>query len=524
MHSHINRVVITIMAAFMVAAALPVHITAQPDRDYWPTDEWRTSTPEAQGMDAARLDQMLAVIHDDALPVDGVIVVRHGYVVLEVYPNPFFGPGSKHNLYSTTKSITAALIGIAIKQGFIEGTGQRLVDFFPDRDIAHLDVRKEAITLEHLLTMSAGFAWEGPDDYHHSWGDALRSGNPIQFVLDQPMAHDPGTVWTYNGGGSHLLSAILTATTGQSTLEFARDHLFGPLGITNVRWPIDPQGYYFGGQDIWLTPRDMARFGYLFLNDGHWDGQQILPADWVTRSSVPAFDLGGGLGYGYQWWIYPKLGVYGAWGAFEQRIFVIPDLDMVVVFTAENRIPTGDPGEYREGPEFVAALLARYIMPAAADYERTASRYADHGFAFDHPPARYVFDQDNTDALGDLEIDVFDGLINVGWITTAIMQDQFGLTPPDVGPDVVFAQMPFATPTGTPATLTTGGGDTVTTQPFVWEQDDPALTRPGMLGIWHCAATDRVFYVTLQSRFEHTPPDDLLHDFERLLASFDCDA
>ncbi|MCD4685686.1 MAG: beta-lactamase family protein [Anaerolineae bacterium] len=520
-----TRVVIVALLVLVIIAAIPTDATAQTDRDYWPTGEWRTSAPAAQGMDAALLEQMLAHIDADALPVDSVIVVRHGYIVLEEYPNPFYGPGSKHNLYSTTKSVTSALIGVALEQGFIDSTAQRVVDFFPDREIAHLDARKQAMTLEHLLTMSAGFEWEGPDDYNHSWGDALRSDNPIQFVLDQPMAYDPGDVWVYNGGCSHLLSAILTATTGQSTLDFARETLFGPLGITNVRWPRDPQNIYFGGQDIWLTPPDMARFGYLFLNDGVWDGQQIVSADWVARSSATAFTLDdGGLGYGYQWWTYPELGVYGAWGAFEQRIFVIPDLDMVVVFTAENRVPTGDPGEYQEGPGFAAGLLTRYILPAVEGYDRAANHYADHGFAFDHPPARYVFDQDNSAAQGDLTIDFFDSRVNVGWSTAEIMQTQFGITADTIGPDIFFAQVPFATPTGTPATLTTGGGYDVTYQPFVWEQAEYDIVRPGMVGTWHCAASDRFFYIALQSRFAHTAPDYLLREFEYTLASFDCAA
>jgi CubicO group peptidase (beta-lactamase class C family) len=288
-------------------------------------------------------------------------------VVLEEYPNPIFGPGRPHLLYSTTKSVTSALIGIAIDRGTIESVDQRVVDFFIDRSIANLDPRKQSLTLEHLLTMSCGFEWEGPDDQLHTWGQALASRNPIQFMLDQPMASDPGSEWYYNGGCSHLLSAILTEASGRSALDFARQYLFDPLGITQVEWPRDWQGYYFGGQDIWLTPRDMAKFGYLFLREGEWDGRQIIPADWVAQSSETRFHLGGGMGYGYQWWTLPELGAYYAAGAYEQRIYVLPDLDLVVVFTADNRVEGERPGEIRDGPPITPQWLADYVIPACEE-------------------------------------------------------------------------------------------------------------------------------------------------------------
>ena len=222
-----------------------------------------SAASEEQGVDLTKLNEMMDVIEELDLPVDSVVVVRHGHIVFEQYPNPKYGPNDKHLLYSVTKSFTSALIGIAIEEGFIESVDQKVVDFFPEEPIANLDARKQSLTLEHLLTMSCGFEWEGPDDGLHTWGDANRSGDPVQFVLNLPMASDPGTEWVYNGGCSHLLSAILTKTTGESTLEFARKYLFEPLGITDVRWPRDPQGIYYGGQDIWLTPRDMVKFGQL---------------------------------------------------------------------------------------------------------------------------------------------------------------------------------------------------------------------------------------------------------------------
>ena len=329
--------------------------------------EWQMSTPEEQGMDRGLLDEMMHFIDEMDLPLDSVIIVRHGNLVLEEYPNPRYGPEEPHILYSTTKSVTSALIGIAIGQGAIESVDQQVADFFSGRRIAHLDARKRSMTLEHLLTMSCGFEWEGPDDHLHTWGQALRSGNPIQFMLDQPLSNAPGTEWYYNGGCSHLLSAILTEATGRSTLGYAHEFLFAPLGITKMRWPRDPQGIYFGGQDIWLRPRDMAKLGTLFLNGGEWGGTQVVPADWVARSAETVFTVADGVGYGYQWWTFPEIGVYFAAGAYEQRIYVAPDLDLVVVFTADNRIEGAQPGEIREGPLVTPDLMFRYILPACGE-------------------------------------------------------------------------------------------------------------------------------------------------------------
>jgi hypothetical protein len=237
--------------------------------DYWPTESWRTSTPEEQGMRAKTLEDMLSYIANQNHNFDSIVIIRNGYLIFEEYFDNRYSPETLHILYSVTKSITSALIGIAIDKGFIDNVSQRLIDFFPEKNIQNLDDRKKNITLEHILTMTAGFDWEGPDDMEHT----VQSSNPIEYILNVPMQYEPGTVWYYNGGCSHLLSAILTKVTGNSTLNFAREYLFNPLGITNVFWPIDPQGIYYGGQDILLNSHDMAKIGYLFLNNGTWNGE-----------------------------------------------------------------------------------------------------------------------------------------------------------------------------------------------------------------------------------------------------------
>ena len=347
-------------------------------------NDWGYAAPEDHGIDAARLERMRDVIDALDLPIDSVVVVRHGEIVFEDYPDPrIYSERLLHNLYSVTKSVTSILIGIAIGEGTIGSVDERVVDFFGDREIAHLDERKRRMTVEDLLTMRSGLSWIGPDDMHHSWGDGLRSGDPVQYALDRPMVHEPGSVWYYNGGCSHLLSAILTEATGMSTLAFANESLFGPLGIDRVRWPQDPNGIYFGGQDIWLTPHGMAKLGQLYLNDGVWNGEQIVPADWIADSTRSSASTWSGEGYGYQWWLFPESGIFHAAGAFEQRIYGIPDLDMVVVMTARNWPKGIDPSERAEGPATVEWLLGSFILPACKDY--TEVPFADFGFELEIP-------------------------------------------------------------------------------------------------------------------------------------------
>ncbi|MFX0064121.1 MAG: serine hydrolase domain-containing protein [Candidatus Hermodarchaeota archaeon] len=327
--------------------------------DYWPTTDWLESTPEEQGMNSTKLNQVIDYINDLNFAIDSVVVVRHGYIVLEEYFNPSVSnQSSLHFVYSVTKSFTSALIGIAIQKGFIENVDQKVVDLFSNRIIANLDSRKQNMTIEHLLTMSTGLEW---DEWTYSYDDSrndvikmIYSSDSVQFILDRLMVNDPGEEWVYSSGASHLLSAIIEQTTNYNTLEFANEFLFGPLGITDVDWWQDPQGIYYGGFGLYLRARDMAKFGYLYLNNGTWDSQQIVSADWVAKSTETAFLRGGGHGYGYQWWTYPQLGIYYAIGLYDQSIFVVPDYNMVVVFTAN--ITSGSNPEHN--------LLFDYIIPA----------------------------------------------------------------------------------------------------------------------------------------------------------------
>jgi CubicO group peptidase (beta-lactamase class C family) len=303
--------------------------------------------PEQQGVDSAQLARMFEEIKQKNLSLDGVLVVRHSTIVTEAYFPPY-AASTKHEIYSVTKSIISALVGIALQQGSLHDLDQKALDFFGDRTVAENDVRKQAITLRHLLTMTSGLHWSSDDD-----SKLFGGGDLVQLTLDRPMVAEPGSVWNYNSGGTHLLSAILQKATGQSASAFAQAQLFQPLGITDVAWPADSNGVNTGGWGIRMTPRDMAKFGYLYLKGGSWDGQQLVPADWVQASTTKHVDTGDGRGYGYLWWQL-SFGGYAALGYGGQEVIVLPDRDMVVVFTAT---PLDEKSLWR--------LVSDYIIPAA---------------------------------------------------------------------------------------------------------------------------------------------------------------
>ncbi len=302
--------------------------------EYWPTKGWRTSTPEEQGMDSELLAKACVFVREQELNVHSMLIIRHGYIVVDAYFYPF-PPGTMHDIASCTKSFTATLIGIAIDKGFIKSVKQPVIDLFPGRKIANVDARKIAMTLEHLLTMTSGLAcYYEPGEI--SLREMFQSTDWKQFTLDLPMIETPGTRFEYCSPVSHLLSAIIQETTGMNTLAFARGYLFEPLGITEIIWPTDPQGINHGWGDLHLTPYDMAKLGYLYLNNGQWESKQILSSQWIVattkKHSSPPPDLSSAYGYGYHWWLATPE-IYYATGRGGQMILVVPESDIVVVFT-----------------------------------------------------------------------------------------------------------------------------------------------------------------------------------------------
>ncbi|MFX0108750.1 MAG: serine hydrolase domain-containing protein [Candidatus Hodarchaeota archaeon] len=344
------RTVLTIfllITPLVLGTDLSRQITKE-DIEYFPQDGWRTSTPEQQGMDSITLQDMVDYYVENNISIDGIIVVKNGYVVLEEYPSSY-GRNSTHQLFSCTKSVTSTLFGIAVDNEYIRSVNERVLSYFENRSIQNVDNRKESITLKHLLTMSAGFEWT--EQYRETGSDfdqMTRTVDWVQYVLDRPMVSEPGVEYTYNTGASHLLSAILQQSTGMSCLEFAITNLFNPLGITDYYWATDPMGISVGGSLLRLRPIDMAKIGYLYLRNGTWAERQIISPEWVNQASTSHINTtivdGPGpvekVGYGYQWWVRPELGAFSAFGWGGQSINIIPEHDVVVVVTAASSDPS----------------------------------------------------------------------------------------------------------------------------------------------------------------------------------------
>lgn len=323
-----KRIVLTIVIIISATAngwAVP---------DYWPTKGWRRSSPEAQGVDSAGLVQLMEKIRSERLRVDSITIVRNGYLVLDAYFFPF-APGHTHRIYSCTKSITSTLVGIARDKGFIKELDQKVVAFFPGQAFANPGAGKDEITLRHLLNMTSGL--ETRDDKANRYrgiGRMMNSPDWVAHVLGLPMAFPPGQRFHYTNCGSFLLGAVLQKATGRDALSFARTHLFGPLGIKEVFWPVSPKGIYHGYGNMMMQPHDMAKIGFFFLNQGAWDGEQIVSAEWVRRATVTQTVPSGLTGaYGFQWWV-DTGNYFSAIGNRGQFIFVVPSKNMVVVFTS----------------------------------------------------------------------------------------------------------------------------------------------------------------------------------------------
>ena len=312
----------------LVEFQLPV----PPPDDDWPGD-WQLVPADQVGLDAERLEQ--AVKDIGALEgVQGVLVARHGRLAAERY---FRGAGSDrlHNLKSAAKSVLSALAGLAVEDGLLE-LDQPIADFLPVA--AGLDdPGKQKITVRHLLTMTSGLESTSFGNY----GPWVASRNWVQAALTRPLLTEPGTRFAYSTGGTHLLSAVLARAAGRSTHDLAREQLFAPLRIRRSAWARDRQGIHIGGNNLSLLPRDMLKFGQLYVNRGRWAGEQLLPWQWVDESTRPvlAGPRGRGRiygGYGYLWWLRGprERGAYLASGYGGQYIHVSPADDLVVVIVS----------------------------------------------------------------------------------------------------------------------------------------------------------------------------------------------
>ena len=347
-----------VLSASMVALAsvglLTVSAHAQPNST---TVTWGTHPADAHGFDPFAL----AVAVDraaDLRPLTSLLVARDTTTVAEIYFNGR-GPADAANLKSASKSVLSALTGIALADGALESVDQPIGPFFPT--LLADAPRKQRITIDHLLTQQAGLESTSFGNY----GEWVASDDWVADALRRPMADRPGGDMIYSTGNTHLLGAVLADATGQSLRAYAQERLFDPLGVRIRSWQQAPTGRYFGGNNLALTPRGMLRFGQLYLNDGRFNGTQILPADWIDCSwRTYVRSTYHGHQYGYLWFTHDFAGeqVAFAWGYGGQYIFVVPRLDLVVVCTSSLR---NRPRGSDDHNEQLLRLLADHLIPAA---------------------------------------------------------------------------------------------------------------------------------------------------------------
>ncbi|WP_240666546.1 serine hydrolase domain-containing protein [Longirhabdus pacifica] len=337
------------------------------ERDYWPTEEWKTASLEDVGMDPQKIENMKYMINSHYKNMTGLLVIRKGYIAYEKYFNGFSMHDTQH-VASLTKSVISALIGIALDKGYIDSVDQKIVEFFPEAITPSSSMSLRCITIKHLLMMTAPFPWK-----HEPFDRLARQKNWVHYILKQLDNKLPLGKFQYSTAGTHLLSAILTATTGMSACAFANYHLFRHIGMKEIEdaymksfgmkdlfgdqlngWVNDPQGITTGGWGLTTTVRDLARFGFLYLNHGKWDNKQIISDTWI-RDSVAMNENK----YGYLWWLIQLEDqvAYTAAGSGGNHIFCIPHQDLVVVMTSKTI----------QNPQERWPLLEQYILPAIID-------------------------------------------------------------------------------------------------------------------------------------------------------------
>ena len=300
--------------------------------------------------------------------LNSLLISRGGDLVVEEYFNDT-DRWQRANVKSVSKSILSALIGIAIEQGVIEGIDQPIVDYYGDT----LPESKRTITIGNLLSMQAGLETTS----FYNYGAWVLSDDWVRFALEQPLQSEPGTDMQYSTGNTHLLSDILTRASGMSTYRYASEKLAVPLGFKLAQWPTDPQGIYFGGNDMELTPRQMLAFGELYMNRGRYRGHQVVPADWIVASLTPRArsTRDPERRYGLGWWMKEMAGLQTAyaWGYGGQFILLVPDLELDVV-TTSNSLPNA--ARRRHTRELYNLLEHEIVAPALGAFAAADPRGA----------------------------------------------------------------------------------------------------------------------------------------------------
>jgi CubicO group peptidase (beta-lactamase class C family) len=327
-------VISTVISGLLAACAPTPQQQPPPPKEIWPTNGWTFSTPESQGIDSRVLAYAVETLRAEHVPVHSLFLERNGHAVLDAYFFPF-ADDETHDFASVTKSVLSTVVGIARRDGRIGGPDTPLSVLLPEETNALADPRKGAITLGELLSMTSGL------DCSTAPGENLlremeQTTDWVAFILDRPLAAQPGTRFQYCGGAMHIVSAALTRALGESAFALAQPEILGPLGIVHATWPPDPHGNSHGFADLELLPRDAAKIGYLWLHQGTWDDKQIVPSEYLAQALVPHTQVAAGIAYGYGFWLYPSRTPFDfeANGRGGQRITVVPQQNLVAVVTA----------------------------------------------------------------------------------------------------------------------------------------------------------------------------------------------
>jgi CubicO group peptidase (beta-lactamase class C family) len=361
---------------------LPGFVSAQ---GVFPDRSWPTGTPASVGIGVAVLDSIASEIAAGAYgPVDRMVVIRHGRLVYDGswawdydsiygdsarttnalnphdlnspynYFNPWWHPtwrrGDLHTLQSVTKTVTSVIIGVAITRGEFPSIDTPVLQFFDTTKVKNIDARKRRVTIRHLLTMTGGFDWNENLPYIDpaNTGVAMEASYDwVQYMIDRPMAREPGTLFNYSSGETELLAHIFFRATGIDIEEYGAKRLFGPLGIERWFWKRTPAGVADTEGGLYLEAKDLARIWHLWLHDGKWNGTQLVSREWVRQSVSPAVRAGnrpGAQSYGFKWWLMPNPTdpsrfIWAGSGFGGQSPMAVPELDLIVVFNGWSILP-----------------------------------------------------------------------------------------------------------------------------------------------------------------------------------------
>jgi len=351
----------------------------------WPTHKWTMTTPSEVGLDARALAAFDADISEGKYGyIDSMLVIRHGKIAYERYYghdyekiyydeaktpgplvvgsltgpynyfnawwHPYYQDSMLHTMQSVTKSVTSLVIGIAVGHNEFPDLDTPVLNFFAPGSVANVDDRKRRLTIRHLLTMTTGLDWNEDLPYtdpDNTWTALQETSDWVQFTIDRPMSGEPGKAFQYNSGATLILGEIFNRATGIDLEEYAVEHLFRPLGIDDYFWKRTPRGLVDTQEGLYISTRDIARIAYLVLERGQWDGEQVVPEEWLRDSIEPFVPVNDDRSweYGYKWWLIhylyegeDQLAVLGL-GFGDQIPIVLPELDIVAVFTGWNTLP-----------------------------------------------------------------------------------------------------------------------------------------------------------------------------------------